>query len=126
MRSVTPVFEEVATTSKGRVTRMNSYEAIKPVVDFTLAVLILVVSAPIAVVAMLLVKLTSRGPAIYSQTRLGQGGKIFTMYKIRTMYQDSERHSGPTWSVPGDPRVTPVGRILRWCHVDEFPRQSTS
>jgi lipopolysaccharide/colanic/teichoic acid biosynthesis glycosyltransferase len=122
MRTVTPVFDEVATTSPGRVTRMNSYEAIKPVLDFTLAVVILVVSAPIVVVAILLVRLTSRGAAIYTQTRLGQGGKIFTMYKIRTMYLDSERHCGPTWSVPGDPRVTPVGRILRWCHVDEFPQ----
>ena len=122
MRTVTPVFDEVATTSPGRVTRMNSYEAIKPVVDFTLAVIILMVSAPVVVVAMLLVKLSSRGPAIYTQARLGQGGKIFTIYKIRTMYLDSERHCGPTWSVPGDPRVTPVGRILRWCHVDELPQ----
>ena len=91
-------------------------------VDFTLAVIILMVSAPVVVVAMLLVKLSSRGPVIYSQARLGQGGKIFTIYKIRTMYLDSERHCGPTWSVPGDPRVTPVGRILRWCHVDELPQ----
>ena len=49
-------------------------------------------------------------------------GKVFTIYKIRTMYQDSERHSGPTWCVPGDPRVTPVGRFLRWSHVDELPQ----
>ena len=38
------------------------------------------------------------------------------------MYQDSERHSGPTWSLPGDPRVTPVGRVLRWTHLDELPQ----
>jgi lipopolysaccharide/colanic/teichoic acid biosynthesis glycosyltransferase len=122
MRTATPVFDEVATTSPSRDTRMNSYEAIKPVVDFTLALVILMVSAPVVVVAMLLVRLTSRGPAIYTQTRLGQGGTIFTIFKIRTMYLDSERHCGPTWSVPGDPRVTPVGRILRWCHVDELPQ----
>ena len=49
-------------------------------------------------------------------------GKVFTIYKIRTMYQDSERHCGPRWCVPGDPRVTPVGRFLRRCHVDELPQ----
>jgi lipopolysaccharide/colanic/teichoic acid biosynthesis glycosyltransferase len=122
MRTVTPVFDEVATTSPSRDTRMNSYEAIKPVVDFTLALLILMVSAPVVVVAMLLVRLTSRGPAIYTQERLGRNGKVFTIYKIRTMYLDSERHCGPRWSVPGDPRITPVGRVFRWCHVDELPQ----
>ena len=95
-------------------------------VDFILAVVILVVSAPITLVAMLLVRLTSRGPAIYTQARLGQGGKIFTMYKIRTMYPDSERHSGPTWSVPGDPRVTPVGRSSAGAISMSFLKRSTS
>jgi lipopolysaccharide/colanic/teichoic acid biosynthesis glycosyltransferase len=65
------------------------------------------------------VKLTSRGPSIYTQKRLGLWGRVFTIYKIRTMYLDSEQN-GPTWCVPGDPRVTPVGRILRWSHVDEL------
>ena len=74
------------------------------------------------IVAMLLVRLSSRGPAIYTQRRLGLGGKVFTIYKIRTMYQDSERHSGATWSLPGDPRVTPVGRVLRFTHLDELPQ----
>jgi lipopolysaccharide/colanic/teichoic acid biosynthesis glycosyltransferase len=90
--------------------------------EFVLALVILVCSAPIMAIAVILVKISSRGPAIYTQRRLGKGGKIFTIYKIRTMYLDSERHSGPMWSVPGDPRVTPVGRILRACHVDELPQ----
>jgi lipopolysaccharide/colanic/teichoic acid biosynthesis glycosyltransferase len=122
MRTATPEFEEVATTLFGRATRIFSYEAVRPVVDFTLATVILLVSAPVVFAAMVLVRLTSRGPVIYTQTRLGRGGTIFTMYKIRTMYLDSERHCGPKWSVPGDPRVTPIGRILRWCHVDELPQ----
>ena len=67
-------------------------------------------------------RLNSRGPVIYVQKRLGLGGKVFTIYKIRTMYQDSERHCGPTWCVPGDPRITPVGRVLRWSHIDELPQ----
>src|SRR5262249_43096477 len=50
------------------------------------------------------------------------GGKVFTIYKIRTMYHDSERTCGPRWCVPGDPRITPVGRLLRWSHIDELPQ----
>ena len=69
-----------------------------------------------------LVRLTSRGPAFYSQQRVGQFGRVFTIYKLRTMYHQCERLTGPTWSVPGDPRVTPVGRVLRAIHVDELPQ----
>jgi lipopolysaccharide/colanic/teichoic acid biosynthesis glycosyltransferase len=98
------------------------YESIKPFLDFPLAALMLLVTAPIILVAMLLVKLTSRGRAIYTQQRLGQGGRTITIYKIRTMYQDSERDTGPVWSLPGDPRVTPVGRFLRGAHLDELPQ----
>jgi Bacterial sugar transferase len=122
MRTETPEFEVAATALPGRVMKINRYDAVKPVVEFTLALIILVFSAPVVFAAIVLVKLSSRGPAIYTQKRLGRGGKIFTIYKLRTMYLDSERHSGPTWSVPGDPRVTPIGRILRWCHVDELPQ----
>ena len=60
---------------------------------------------------MLLVKLTSPGPAIYSQTRLGKNGRPFTIYKIRSMTHNCEGQSGARWSTPGDMRVTPVGQI---------------
>jgi lipopolysaccharide/colanic/teichoic acid biosynthesis glycosyltransferase len=122
MRTETHEFEVAATAFPGRVTKINRYDAVKPVVEFMLALIILLFSAPVVFAAIVLVKLSSRGPAIYTQKRLGRGGKIFTIYKLRTMYLDSERQSGPTWSVPGDPRVTPIGRILRWCHVDELPQ----
>ncbi len=102
--------------------RNNSYESIKPWLDFALALVMLLISAPIILLAVVLVRLSSRGPLIYTQKRLGLGGKVFTIYKIRTMYQDSERDGGPRWCVPGDPRVTPVGRLLRWSHVDELPQ----
>ena len=49
-------------------------------------------------------------------------GRVFTIYKIRTMHHDSERTSGPRWSAPGDPRVTNIGRLLHWSHVDELPQ----
>jgi lipopolysaccharide/colanic/teichoic acid biosynthesis glycosyltransferase len=69
-----------------------------------------------------LVRLTSRGPAFYSQERVGQFGRVFTIYKLRTMYHQCERLTGPKWSVPGDPRVTPFGRFLRAAHLDELPQ----
>jgi lipopolysaccharide/colanic/teichoic acid biosynthesis glycosyltransferase len=83
---------------------------------------LLVLTSPLLLAAVLLVKLTSRGPAIYSQTRLGRKGRPFTIYKVRTMVHDCERQSGPRWSTPGDARVTPVGRFLRRTHLDELPQ----
>lgn len=98
------------------------YERLKPGLDLGLAAILLILAAPVMLVAMVLVRLTSRGPAIYSQRRLGLGAREFTIYKIRTMHLDCERDSGATWSVPGDPRVTPVGRVLRFTHLDELPQ----
>jgi lipopolysaccharide/colanic/teichoic acid biosynthesis glycosyltransferase len=83
---------------------------------------LLILVGPIMIGAMFLVRLTSRGPAIYCQTRSGRDGRPFRIYKIRTMYHDCERMTGPQWSRPGDPRVTPVGRILRATHIDELPQ----
>jgi lipopolysaccharide/colanic/teichoic acid biosynthesis glycosyltransferase len=82
----------------------------------------LLLTAPFILVSMLLVRLTSRGPIIYAQKRLGEEGRTITIYKIRSMYQDAERDTGAVWSLPGDPRVTPVGRFLRWAHLDELPQ----
>jgi len=114
-----PEIDEVAMTPS---VRNNGYESIKPWLDFALALVAFLVTGPIMVLFMVLMRLNSHGPWIYSQKRLGLGGKVFTMYKIRTMYQDSERHCGAIWCVPRDPRVTPVGRLLRWSHVDELPQ----
>jgi lipopolysaccharide/colanic/teichoic acid biosynthesis glycosyltransferase len=90
--------------------------------DYSLAALLLIVSAPVILLLMALVRLTSRGPAIYRQKRLGQRGREFTIYKIRTMYDRSEQQTGVVWSWPGDPRITPVGRWLRATHLDELPQ----
>jgi lipopolysaccharide/colanic/teichoic acid biosynthesis glycosyltransferase len=100
----------------------QSYESIKPWLDFALALIMLLLSAPIILLSIVLVRLNSRGPLFYTQKRLGLGGKVFTIYKIRTMYHDSEQSCGPIWCVPNDPRVTLVGRGLRWLHVDELPQ----
>src|SRR5207244_1076843 len=86
------------------------------------ALVLLLTTAPLVLLADVLVKLTSRGPVCYSQTRLGRNGKPYTIYKIRSMRHNCESHSGPKWSQPGDARVTPVGRFLRKSHLDELPQ----
>jgi lipopolysaccharide/colanic/teichoic acid biosynthesis glycosyltransferase len=115
--------DEVVTAFPNRIGAINErYEMIKPLVDAGLAFVMLVISFPFILLAIVLVKLNSRGRAIYTQKRVWRMGEVFTIYKIRTMYQDSERTSGPRWSAPGDPRVTFIGRFLRWSHVDELPQ----
>jgi len=94
----------------------------KRALDVTLSAILLAFSAPLFLLALALVKLTSRGPFIYSQTRLGRNRRPFTIYKIRTMAHDCERLSGPRWSTRDDPRVTPIGRFLRRTHLDEMPQ----
>jgi len=101
---------------------MTWYTACKRVFDIVLAMALLVAGAPLMLLAALLVKLTSRGPVLYSQTRVGQGGRPFTIYKIRSMYHNCEQISGARWSQKGDPRVMPVGRVLRRMHIDELPQ----
>ena len=94
----------------------------KRAVEVFAASALLVASMPVLLVAMAVVKLTSAGPAIYSQRRIGRHGQHFTIYKIRSMAVDAESRGGPRWCVPGDPRVTTVGRVLRKLHIDELPQ----
>jgi lipopolysaccharide/colanic/teichoic acid biosynthesis glycosyltransferase len=106
----------------GRLPQSTWYEAVKAGAESVVALGLLVVAAPVILLAALLVKLTSRGPVFYSQTRLGRYGRSYTMYKIRSMSHNCEKQSGPRWSTAGDPRVTPIGRLLRRTHVDELPQ----
>lgn len=98
------------------------YISWKPTIDAFLAALFLVLAAPLTLLAAALVKFTSRGPAFYTQERVGRLGKTFVIYKLRTMYTNSESGTGAVWSKTGDPRVTPLGRVLRATHIDEFPQ----
>ena len=98
------------------------YVPLRAAADFLLSAVMLVVSAPVILLAAALVRLTSRGPAFFTQVRLGQGGRPYRIYKIRSMYHDCERVSGPRWSFGRDTRITPVGRVLRLTHVDELPQ----
>jgi lipopolysaccharide/colanic/teichoic acid biosynthesis glycosyltransferase len=96
--------------------------AVRDVCDWALAAGLFALSLPVIGVAMLVVKLTSRGPAIYQQSRLGRGGVPYTIYKIRTMRNDAEKDGRAQWSRPGDRRITAVGRFLRATHIDELPQ----
>jgi lipopolysaccharide/colanic/teichoic acid biosynthesis glycosyltransferase len=98
------------------------YLPIRRVLDFTLAFALTLIAIPIVVLAALAVRLTSRGPAFYTQTRTGRNGATFTIFKIRTMVHNCESLTGPRWTIPGDPRVTPIGWFLRRTHIDELPQ----
>src|SRR5438477_795334 len=98
------------------------YPACRAAVETVAALTLLVLTAPVILLAALAVRLTSRGPAIYVQPRLGRDGREFRIYKLRSMYHDCERHSGVCWATKRDPRITPVGRVLRLTHVDELPQ----
>jgi len=109
-------------------------------VNFVLALLAMVLFSPIFLLVALAVRLSSRGPVLYTQQRVGIdrrrpdppdtnhrrradiGGRPFTIYKFRTMVVDAERESGAVWAQQQDPRVTPVGRVLRQYRLDELPQ----
>lgn len=97
-------------------------EFVKRCMDIVLALLGLILSAPFFMVCAILIKLQDGGPVFYRQTRLTKGGKIFQIYKFRTMIMDAEKHSGPKLASQGDSRITPIGRFLRACRMDELPQ----
>ena len=113
---------QAPTSPPAVVPASGAYESAKVVLEFTFAAFLLVLTAPLILFAMVLIKLTSRGPAIYTQTRLGKDGTPFTIYKLRTMTHQCESLTGAQWCMPGDTRVTKVGRWLRKTHIDELPQ----
>jgi len=99
------------------------YVTIKGTLDFVAALTLFIFTSPLLLAAMLVVKLTSRGPALYVQVRTGRNGKPFPIYKIRTMAHQCEKLTGVQWSSgAGDPRVFRIGRWLRRTHIDELPQ----
>jgi lipopolysaccharide/colanic/teichoic acid biosynthesis glycosyltransferase len=90
--------------------------------DIVGSVLILLVFMPVAVLISLLIKLTSHGPVFYKQQRVGKDGRIFTLFKFRTMVKDAEQKVGPVLASRADPRVTKVGKVMRATRLDEFPQ----
>lgn len=115
-------------------------ERVSRVLNFAIALLALIVASPVLLLLAIAVKLTSRGPILYAQTRVGLdrrwrstlalrerrledlGGQVFTIYKYRTMRVDAERGSGAVWAQENDPRVTKLGKYMRMLRLDEFPQ----
>ncbi len=87
-----------------------------------IAILLLIIFAPIMLIVAILVKLTSRGPVFHRQVRVGLNGTLFTLYKFRSMYANAEAVSGPVWATKDDPRITPAGKWIRRFRLDEFPQ----
>jgi exopolysaccharide biosynthesis polyprenyl glycosylphosphotransferase len=97
-------------------------QSTKRLIDILVSLVVLVAGLPLWVALGVLVRLTSPGPAIYRQQRVGRHGRVFTMYKFRTMRQDAEAETGPVWARENDPRYTPLGRWLRKTRLDEAPQ----
>jgi lipopolysaccharide/colanic/teichoic acid biosynthesis glycosyltransferase len=115
-------------------------DRVSRILNFVLATVALFLALPLLLLIAIVIKLTSRGPALYTQERVGLdrrtpgmtagnhrrvsdiGGKPFTIYKFRTMRVDAEACSGAVWATQNDPRVTPVGRFLRQYRLDEIPQ----
>jgi exopolysaccharide biosynthesis polyprenyl glycosylphosphotransferase len=102
---------------------MPAWEAqIKRLMDISVSLAVLVLGAPVWLLTALMVKWTSKGPAVFAQERVGRNGKHFIMYKFRSMREDAEKISGPKWATENDPRITPFGRFMRKTRLDEIPQ----
>jgi exopolysaccharide biosynthesis polyprenyl glycosylphosphotransferase len=93
----------------------------KRIIDVTVSLLMLIILFPFYIIIALLIKLTSKGPVIHKQVRIGKGGSEFVMYKFRSMIENAEEY-GPEWAGEEDPRITPLGKFLRRSYIDEIPQ----
>jgi len=100
----------------------RTVELLIRLLDLLGSLFILLCALPLMLVAAVAIKLTSRGPVLYRQERVGKGGRLFDLYKFRTMIDGAERHIGPVLASKDDHRVTAVGRILRRTRMDELPQ----
>jgi len=94
----------------------------KRTLDILLASVGLALSLPIILLTAIAIKLESRGPVIFSQARVGKEGRIFNVYKFRSMTADAEKESGPVWATTNDQRITTVGKYIRKMRIDEIPQ----
>ena len=103
--------------------RQSAFRAfVKRCFDLVVSAMLIVVSAPIVLVAMLLITAEGGGPVIYRQQRVGRHGRNFTVFKLRSMTQDAEKDGRAAWAAQNDARVTRVGRLIRRARIDELPQ----
>ncbi len=98
------------------------FREFKRVYDTIFAALGLVLASPIIAITGLIIKIVSPGPVFFTQERVGWGGKIFKIYKMRTMEVDAEKYTGPVWAQEDDPRLIKFGKFIRKMHIDELPQ----
>lgn len=97
------------------------YILFKRFIDFSLSLIGIILSIPFLLIVGGIIKLESSGPFLYKQIRVGKNGKLFTIYKLRSMYVHSEENI-PTWTEINDSRITRVGRFIRRTRIDEIPQ----
>jgi exopolysaccharide biosynthesis polyprenyl glycosylphosphotransferase len=102
--------------------KREAEEVAMRILDIVGSIAILVLSLPVTILAAILIRLTSGRPVLYKQERVGKDGKVFTLFKFRTMINDAEKELGPVLATENDPRVTKIGRFLRDTRLDEFPQ----
>ena len=140
MRSSIPTIQKLWPTDRPRPSASGEHDPAHRILNVVLSFVALIVLLPVMLIIALLVRLTSRGPILYTQTRVGldrrepldasrnhrrqsdMGGQPFTIYKFRTMRVDAEQASGAVWAQQHDPRVTAIGGFLRQYRLDELPQ----
>ena len=98
------------------------YKSVKRFLDFTIALMALLVLWPVLLVVAIIIKITSPGPVIFKQKRIGLNGKVFEIYKFRSMVVGAESQGSGVYSGKGDARVTGIGKIIRATSIDELPQ----
>ena len=98
------------------------YKSLKRFLDFTISLMALLVLWPVLLVVAIIIKITSPGPVIFKQKRIGLNGKVFEIYKFRSMVVGAESQGSGVYSGKGDARVTPIGKIIRATSIDELPQ----
>ena len=102
--------------------RSTTFILVRRAVSIVISLIGLILTLPLIPLIMLAIRLDSKGPVFYTQTRVGKAGRVFKVVKFRTMRQDAEAASGPKWAGDNDPRVTRVGKFLRSSRLDEIPQ----
>jgi sugar transferase (PEP-CTERM system associated) len=102
--------------------RSTAFVLVRRMVSVIISLIGLILALPLLPLIMLAIRLDSKGPVFYAQTRVGKGGRIFKVVKFRTMRRDAEAANGPQWAGDNDPRITRVGKFLRSSRLDEIPQ----
>lgn len=97
------------------------YEIVGRISDIVISIIGLLFTLPILILFSFAIMLETKGPAVYSQIRVGKGGRLFKIYKLRSMRLDSEK-DGIKWAEENDHRITKVGRVIRRMRIDEIPQ----